>query len=278
MGCEDFFMKTYFGWVVASAFVIGSVGSTFAADLPMKAAAPRSPVTTYTGCYLDVGAGYGMWNQDQLTETFPGLVPNTVATTTDGGRGWLGRFGGGCDYQLGGDLSNWVVGAFGDYDVMNIKGTNNLANVGAGGAFGPNGFAPEKERNAWYVGGRLGYLVTPALLTYASAGYTQTSFNQQNMTFLNGFGPLNAFLPATTYQGWFVGGGTEYAMNFSWLPAQGLFWRNEYRFASYGAKDLPLLGPGAGVGFGQHTTPSVQTITTSLVWKFNWGGPVVAKY
>lgn len=270
-------MKACFGWAVASALVIGGMGAALAADLPVKAAVPR-PIASYTGCYLNAGGGYGFWNQDQYTETVPGLAPTTAGTTSDGGRGWLGQFGGGCDYQLGGDFSNWVVGAFGDYDVMNLKGTNNFANVAPGGAFGPNAFAPEKEKSAWYVGARVGYLVTPALLTFASAGYTQTSFNQQNMTFLNGLGPINAFLPATTYNGWFVGGGTEYAMNFSWLPAHGLFWRNEYRFASYNSKDLPLLGPGAGVGFGQHTTPNVQTITSSLVWKFNWGGPVVARY
>jgi hypothetical protein len=25
-------------------------------------------------------------------------------------------------------------------------------------------------------------------------------------------------------------------------------------------------------GFGQHESPQVQTVTTSLVWRFNWGG------
>jgi hypothetical protein len=137
-------MKTCFGWVVVSTLFIGGIGSAVAADLPMKAA-PVAPVASFTGCYLNAGGGYGMWNQDQVTETFPGLVATTVATTTDGGRGWLGRFGGGCDYQLSGAFSNWVVGAFGDYDVMNLKGTNNLANVGAGGAFGPTVLLPRRR-------------------------------------------------------------------------------------------------------------------------------------
>jgi hypothetical protein len=32
----------------------------------------------------------------------------------------------------------------------------------------------------WAVGGRLGWLVTPTLLTYVSGGYTQARFNEVN--------------------------------------------------------------------------------------------------
>ena len=32
--------------------------------------------------------------------------------------------------------------------------------------------------------------------------------------------------------GWFLGGGTEYALNMDWIPIHGLFWRTEYRYAS----------------------------------------------
>jgi outer membrane immunogenic protein len=31
-------------------------------------------------------------------------------------------------------------------------------------------------------------------------------------------------------------------------------------------------------GFGVSVKPIVQTVSTSLVYRFNWGGPVVAKY
>lgn len=249
--------------------------AAFAADLAPSTAPPLAPpppaTANWTGCFLDAGWGYGMWNQSQHTETFPGLVATTTNDTTDGGRGWLGRFGGGCDYQFGGGLSNWVVGIFGDYDWMNLKGTNNLANVGAGGAFGPPGSAAEKENGAWSVGGRIGYLVTPALLSYFDGGYTQTTFGPQNFTFLNSGLPVGTFISSATYGGWFAGGGLEYALDFSWLPIHGLYWRNEYRFADYSAKDVPLLGTSGGL-FAQHTTPYVQTITSSLVWRFNWTG------
>ena len=47
------------------------------------------------------------------------FVPATTRTTTDGGRGWLGLVGGGCDYEFPvSGFGNFVIGAFGDYDFM----------------------------------------------------------------------------------------------------------------------------------------------------------------
>jgi outer membrane immunogenic protein len=184
-----------------------------AVDLPMKAPPPPPvPVATWTGCYIDAGGGYGMWTQTQHTETYPGRVQTSFSDTKD--EGWLGRFGAGCDYQLSGTWSNIVIGAFGDYDWMGVRGTDNFQNIGLGGVFGAPTYSLEKQDWAWSVGGRVGYLVTPALLTYIDAGYTETHFNQQNFTFLNTGIAANAFLPGTTYHGWFVGGGTEYAITF----------------------------------------------------------------
>lgn len=106
-------------------------------------------------------------------------------------------------------------------------------------------------------------------MPFVSAGYTQTRFDQVNLTFTNTGLPTNGFLPATTYSGWFLGGGYEYRVPW----ASGLYWRTEYRFSEYQAQDIPLLGPGAIPGFAQHATPNVQTVTTSLVWKLNWASP-----
>ena len=81
-----------------------------------------------------------------------------------------------------------------------------------------------------------------------------------------------------TYHGWFIGGGTEIALaGLFGLPLPtGLFWRSEYRYSSFSSANLPVLDLG-GVQIGTATEnmkPIVQTITTSLVWKFNWGGPI----
>ena len=44
------------------------------------------------------------------------------------------------------------------------------------------------------------------------------------------------------------------------------------RYASYRATDLPILITATGglSGLGEHASKQVQTITSSLVWRFNW--------
>lgn len=246
--------------------------SAFAADLRMPVKAPMAPppvVTSWTGCYLDGGIGYGMYNQDSHSE-----VTTTNAAigvpVTNGGRGWLGRLGGGCDYQFG---SSWVIGAFGDFDFMDLTGN-------FGDPSGPV-TGNEKESSAWYVGGRLGYLVTPSLLTYVDGGYTQTRFDGFgfNGAFVAAPGPTGVALPAHTYNGWFIGGGTEYALT-GIIPINGLFWRTEYRFAQYQSADVPVFVTATGAPFGvsEHMQKFTQTVTSGLVWRFNFGGPIGARY
>ena len=56
--------------------------------------------------------------------------------------------------------------------------------------------------------------------------------------------------------------------------------KTEYRSAFYDRVTLPETFVPAGGPTGTATTfkPWTQTISTSLVYRFNWGGPVVAKY
>jgi outer membrane immunogenic protein len=254
-----FFLATAAGLALLS-------GTALAADLPpapamYKAPPVMAPVYNWTGCYLNAGYGYGMWNQDHAFESNPGLVPIS-GRQTSGGRGWMGLAGAGCDFQVPvGGLGNAVIGVMGDYDFMNIHGVISDSGTVLQG--------DEKESSAWAVGGRVGLLVTPQFLTYFNGGYTQTHFNQVNMTSV-GIGPVIAFVPSHTFHGWFLGGGTEYALSF--LPIQGLFWRNEYRFSSFSSADLPILAAGTGVPFGVgfHQQYYTQTIMSSLVWRFNF--------
>jgi len=261
-------------FVLASiAGVALATGSAYAADMPLKAPmrAPAPAAYNWSGCYISGGGGYGLWNQDNNTETFPGLVALTTTQTT-GGRGWLGQVGGGCDYQIG---SSFLIGAFGDYSFMDLHGQFEDFLTGLNGQ--------EKESGAWAAGGRIGYIVTPNLLTYINGGWTQTRFDQINLfTFPLGAAPTGLDIPATTYNGWFLGGGTETSLAgfFGLGLPPGLFLRSEYRYSRYSSQDVPIVvtATGALTGTGEHATKDVQTITTALVWKFNWGGSVSPRY
>jgi outer membrane immunogenic protein len=257
-------------------------GSAFAADLPMKAPPPApAPAFSWTGCYIGGGGGYGMWNQE--TAGFEGPTGQPFSfTQTGGGRGWFGTVGGGCDYQFNlgigiPGINTMVIGALADGDWGSIKGTTHISD-GTIGSFGA-----EKLTSQWDVGGRIGWLVTPMVLTYFSGGYTEARFNQVNL--LPEFGLLGQpssglALPAHTYHGWFLGSGLEYTTN--WLP--GLFWKTEYRFSEFNKDRLSevcLVSTTCGTGptgIAVDSQKWVQTIRTELVYRFNWGGPVVGRY
>ncbi len=251
--------------VATAAVALTAAGSAGAADLarPVYKAAPPPVIYSWTGCYVAGGGGYGMWNQD-VTEFGVGGVAFT-ANQTNGGRGWFGTVQVGCDYQIN---SNWVIGAFADYDFSNIKGDANLGFPFVG---------EEKERSAWAVGGRVGWLPMEKLLTYVAAGYTQARFDQVNLfSQILGVGPVGLFVDRHTYSGWFVGTGYEYALG--WLP--GLFWKTEYRYADYRTDTVPILVTATGLpsGLSLDSHKYIQTVRSELVWRFNWGGGVVAKY
>ena len=148
-----------------------------------------------------------------------------------------------------------MVGALADYDFASLKGNIAAPGIGAGIS------GDEKMTWAWAAGGRLGYLPWDTLMVYVSGGYTQAHFNGTILS------PGTFTTSGTSYSGWFLGSGYEY--RFDWLP--GLYWRTEYRFNSYNNKDNQLLVGGVPVsGDFIHSEKFVQTVTSSLVWRFNW--------
>jgi outer membrane immunogenic protein len=216
------------------------------------AAVPAAPaIYNWTGFYIGAGGGYGMFNLDSSITALNGSPLSKDQTL--GGRGWFGTVGGGFDYQFSGPF---VAGVFGDYDFSNIKGDWHDPYWEEGG--------PIKQRWAWFAGVRAGYLVMPDVLGYLSGGFTQSRFSDVHFfDFGISSRPEPDTLPATTYNGWFIGGGAE-AM-IPWFP--GLSVKSEYRFADYQSKDVPILVP-APAAF-VHIHPYVQTIRTALVYRFN---------
>jgi outer membrane immunogenic protein len=271
--------KWTFSALVATSAMLG-IGAASAADMaPAYTKAPPAPVyvSSLTGCYVEGGGGYGLWNLDHDVYSAPvGAAASQTVTTTDGGRGWLGRVGAGCDYQV---APKWLIGGFGEYDFMNLKGTM-TPNETFGGSL-LTSYA--KESSAWYVGGRIGYEIAPGILTYVNAGYTETHFNSMSeigtVTGAATVPPFGYF--GATYHGWFVGGGTDTSLA-DWFPSlpHGLFLRSEYRYSTYDQRGLGEYNLATGLPTVNtlYATPYVQTVTTSLVWKFNWAQPVVAKY
>lgn len=248
--------------LTAFAAMTGSVSAADLAARPYtKAPVVAAPVASWTGCYLGAGGGGAMSNNDSnVYDVATGT--QLTGNITHGARGWFGTVQGGCDYQFG----NWVVGAFGDYDFMDIRGDMTL-----GGSTGQ-----QKQDWQWAVGGRVGYLVVPQLLTYVSGGFTQGHWKGSNYTI---FGAATPAFTTTdfTRNGWFIGTGDEYALT-SFMP--GLFWKTEYRYSQFDRQNSPLAFFATGLPTGAGVTQKIveHSVRSELVYRFNWGAPLVAKY
>jgi outer membrane immunogenic protein len=243
--------------------------SARAADLPVapapayKAPAVVAPAYNWSGFYLNAGGGFGMWNADtQLFNAAGGCVACFV--NTFGGRGYIGTVGGGYDYQIGSlGLGGWnptvVVGVMGDYNFESLKGT--MPGV-------VSTSAQIKETNAWSAGARIGVAFGSSFFAYTNGGVTGTRFGGTNFVSDITGAPTGASTAPFTKTGYFLGGGTETSLG-SILPV-GWFLRSEYRYDYFNQISVPVAGtavPG-GLTVGWH--PVVQTLTTSIMYKFNW--------
>ena len=253
---------------IAILATIAAYASANAADLPPPPPvykAPPPPAYTWTGCYVGGGAGYGWWNQNSFVQL--GGAPVTASITT-GGRGWFGQGQGGCDYQLNPVFFNTplVIGVFGDYEGGSISGTSSFPGV----------VGTETENASWAAGGRIGALITPRVLTYFDGGWTQAKFSSVGYNLaIAGGGPVGLSLAAQTYNGWFIGGGFEYALD--WLPISGLFLKTEYRYSQYSTANVPITGTAGGglvvpAGITLNSQKATEMVSTELVWRFNWFG------
>jgi outer membrane immunogenic protein len=264
--------KFLLAMTAAAAFT----GSAFAADLPArtytKAPPPPMVATNWTGFYIFGGAGGGLWSaEDNLRDAATGV--DLTRDQRNGGYGFVGTAGLGWDYQFS---PSWVAGVFVDGTWGNMRGSYDRA-VGGVGVW--EGW--EKLRDQYAAGVRAGYLVAPNVLSYVNGGYSYSDWSGRTLTGL-GFGVTpTASTPSFNRNGWFIGGGVENSLDIFGFHMPGLFMKTEYRASYYDRiSQLETILPGGAGATARVETfnPWVQTITTSLVYRFNWGGPVVAKY
>ena len=259
--------------LIASAAL---TGSAVAADLPARTytkAPMMAPVPSWTGFYIFGGVGGGVWDATSGVADAATGACILCATNKQGGDGWYGTVGAGYDWQFN---QSWVLGILADGQFGSLKGSIGDSLLGPNGVVGNN----EKLTDTWAVGARIGYLVAPSVLSYVNGGYTGSSWSGTTLldaatVTASGF-HTNGF----NTQGWFVGGGVENNLDFFGISAPGLFMKTEYRAAYFDNSNLTVLNDVTNISTGTAINfhPLVQTISTSLVYRFNWSGPVVAKY
>jgi outer membrane immunogenic protein len=255
---------------VAAAFG----GSAFAADLPAKApvfkAPPPAAAYSWTGFYVGANAGYAWGHSDpasNFTCPIPGACPyiNPVqlAAFSAAGTGSLspnGFTGGG---QVGYNYQNgqFLYGVELDIESFRLNATL------AGGGLVPSG-AGQSSAVATSVGTdwlftarpRVGWLVQPQLLLYATGGLAVTSLKVGNnvsdncaAVFLCGLPNLaGASSTSGTMAGYAVGGGGEWAFCQHWSV------KAEYLYVNFGSVSTTLTTNLAGAAAPNTMTTSAK--------------------
>ena len=255
---------------VASAAITTSLlivaGSASAAVLPARTytkapVAVAAPVYNWTGCYIGAEGG-GVWGHSQHYAADPAdAAIGVFGSPQTGGISPTGGLAGGtvgCNYQFG----NIVIGIEGDDSWTNIGGSANLV--------APFRTTDVVATNQGWIAtyrGRIGY-AWDRVLVYATGGGATTNIgvNLCDPT----FGCVNS---SQTVTGWAAGAGIEYA-----------FWQNlsvklEYLHLDFGTTYFGRLVPSPGFTFlARNVSLSDDIVRVGLNYKFNWTGPVVAKY
>jgi outer membrane immunogenic protein len=225
------------------ALVALGTASAFAADL-----SPR----TYTKAPAYVPAPIYNWTGFYIGGHVGGAFEGDSSLSGSNGR-FLGGVQVGADYQF---AQNWVIGIEGQYSFV----TRDTASA----AF-PGGFTvSDRTGNLGSVTGRLGYTWGPALL-YAKGGVGFRDGESINVT-STALGTALPFTSSTHDTGYTVGGGLEYMFAPSWSA------KLEYQYYNFGS--TTVTAPAGVVSY----RPDEHTVKLGVNYRFNWGGPVVAKY
>jgi len=165
---------------------------------------------------------------------------------------FLGGIQGGADYQF---ANNWVLGIEAQYSWM--SNNNN-------GVLFPGGILVTSNSNELgSVTGRLGYSFGPTLL-YAKGGY---AFKDGDHLTVAG-SPVGFSTTGNTRDGYTVGAGLEYMFAPNWSA------KVEYQYYNFGSTTFltPVGLAGVRVNDDEHT------VKAGVNYRFNWGGPVAARY
>ena len=191
-------------------------------------APPPPPPPGWTGFYVggDAGAAWlsesATWNPLPDPATF-GVFPSSAS---DRGVAFLGGAHAGYNYQA---MPDWVVGLEGDWTWTKAGGTSTqpwVPEPGVGVA--PGSDAIMSANLDWLASarGRIGYLVTPDIMAYATGGAAWAKINYSAVSTDPGIAYTATSNSSSTQTGYAVGGGVEWMMTDNWtVRAEYLYYQ-----------------------------------------------------
>ncbi|ATQ66702.1 MULTISPECIES: outer membrane protein [Methylosinus] len=277
-------MKKYV--VAASMLALAfGMGSASAADLPSRKDAPAflpppPPPPMWTGFYVGLNAGYGWTNNNTVTQSYAdtgsagfgaqalgGNFPWNASVSNDGfiGGGQIGY-----NAQV---YNSFVVGL--EADMQGVASDRQAASY-----YGPTASA-SISRSLDYLGtvrGRVGYLVTPTLLAYATGGLAYGQANLSGAYYGTATGS-DSF--SDTRVGYSVGGGFEWLFMPHWSAKAEYLYYDLGNATTPGASFAYTDGAGAQNSWAQSTARfDGHVVRAGVNYHFNFmgGEPSTVKY
>lgn len=264
--------RIFLALATAMGLGLASGATALAADVarPAYKAPPPAPAAPYswTGFYIGIHGGGAWFDKDWF---FPCSPTNAVfgppCDVSQGGHtagSWLAGGQIGFNYQVG----QWVWGIEAQFSATRIEGSN--LDV----AFPADEVLHSRTDFIGTVAVRLGYAWDRTLL-YVKGGGAWVH-DKYWLTAVQAPATGVTFATANeTRWGWMVGAGVEYAFAQNWSV------KLEYNFLDFGTERVlfniipitPNLLP-----FDEDIEQRIHIVKVGLNYRFNWGGPVVARY
>jgi outer membrane immunogenic protein len=251
----------------AALVVLVAGGSAMAADLRIKTPAPVVSVYNWTGLYIGVHGGGDWFTKDWFAPETPTnhggcylVVRCDVSVGGHTASSWLAGGQVGFNYQV----SRWVFGVEAQISATSLEGSNAQPTF-------PFGFVitnHTKTDSLETAAVRLGF-TWDRLLVYAKGGgaWAQDQF----WTSIPGL-PVGQ-TRSETRGGGMVGVGIEYAFLQNWSV------KLEYDHLDLGNRRERLLPTIAPIQpFEYDVRQTIDLVKVGINYRFNWAGPVVAKY
>ena len=239
--------------ILLAALATTALGSASAsaADLPQRPvykAAPLmvAPAPAWTGFYVGGNIGYG-WGTGAANYNDPALGGSGLPTSFSGANNLDGIIGGvqvGYNWQLN---NSWVTGLETDFQSADQRASRSFGPFSESeGAFS----ATLNSKIEWFgtVRGRLGWLVNPTTMVYATGGLAYGRVNASG-SFTDTFctpACMWGFNQSSTKVGWTVGGGIEGAVPWTTWNLPNWTWKVEYLYVNLGS----ISGSGFDTDFG----------------------------
>jgi outer membrane immunogenic protein len=282
------YSKSIVSTIVAFTAFAG-IGAASAADLApgpyTKAPAMVvNPGYNWTGFYIGVHAG-ATWltSTNNITPANGGLAswfvpPTQIATSLPlNSTGFIGGGQLGYNWQVN---PIWVVGLETDFSGTSLSHTVSLP-----GPDDTSRIVTASDKLDWFgtVRGRIGMTPTDRALLYVTGGLAyghaslSTAVTRPDPTSAppNGCGGQNNCQSGSvsdTKIGWTVGGGLEWAFANNWSL------KGEYLYYDLGTLSHLMKDPFFPATFNASADIKGSIARVGLNYKFDWGGPVVAKY